>query len=194
MLERSTSAGNAPFVIIRAGFDASVEGWDSDRVLATTEDRWGLKLEHKKDAVEVSAGASCVVKVPFGSTVKVYTGRTARVSAVRGSVAVVAGGSTILTEVHRLTHLSSGFDMSVDCEEIEGDHPKFTAGRDLRFLWRNLANASIRVKDAGGPWRVAFGDGAKRIELKAGGVVTLVTNQTPNSTSDVVGRIEKQGD
>jgi hypothetical protein len=191
MLERSTSAGDAPFVVIRVGFDATVEGWDSDRVLATTDDRWGLKLERKKGSVEVSAGVSCTVKVPFGSTVKVYAGRTAHVSAIRGSVAVVAGGSTVLTDIHRLTHLSAGFDTSIDCEEIEGNHVKFAAGRDLRFLWRNLTNTSIYVKDSGGPWRVAFGDGAKHIELKAGGIVTLVTDQTPSSTSDVVGRIER---
>lgn len=191
MLERSTTAGNAPFVIVRAGSDIAVEGWDSDRVLAATEDRWGLKLERKRSSVEISAGGNCTIKVPFGSTVKVYTGHSAHVSAIRGSVAVFAGGSTVLTGVQRLTHLSAGFDTSIDCEEIEGDHVKFTSGRDLRFLWRNLTNTSIYLKDSGGPWQAVFGDGAKRIELKAGGIVTLVTDQTPNSTSAVIGQIER---
>ncbi len=45
MTQRSIQAGRAPAVIVRAGTDVRVEGWDEERVFASTEHRWGLKVE-----------------------------------------------------------------------------------------------------------------------------------------------------
>jgi hypothetical protein len=37
MTQRSIQAGKTPTVIVRAGMDVQVEGWDDERVLANTE-------------------------------------------------------------------------------------------------------------------------------------------------------------
>src|SRR5690349_19708226 len=42
-----------PVVTVRAGRDVRVRGWDGDRVQATTDSRWGLKVE-RKSATEIA--------------------------------------------------------------------------------------------------------------------------------------------
>jgi hypothetical protein len=191
MTERTIATGPTPNVIVRATFDASVEAWDGEQVTVSTDSRWGMKMEVKKGVIQVNASASCQVRVPSGSSIKVYAGRTAQVKGVRGRVAAFAGGSATLSEVNLLTNLSAGFDVMLDCEEVEGITVKFSVGRDMRCRIRNLSNTTITVKDLGGRWEVAFGEGRKHIRLTAGGDVTLVTDQLPSRTSTIIGRIEK---
>ena len=102
-----------------------------------------------------------------------------------------AGGSATLSEVNVLTNLSAGFDVRLDCEEVEGNTVKINVGRDMRCRIRNLTDTTLRVKDLGGSWEITFGDGRKHIQLTAGGDVTLVSEQLPSHTSTIVGRIEK---
>jgi hypothetical protein len=45
MTQRSIQTGRAPAVIVSAGTDVRVEGWGEERVFASTEHRWGLKIE-----------------------------------------------------------------------------------------------------------------------------------------------------
>lgn len=45
MTQRSIHTGKSPTVIVRSGMDVQVEGWDGERVFASTESRWGLTLE-----------------------------------------------------------------------------------------------------------------------------------------------------
>jgi hypothetical protein len=45
MTQRSIRAGKSPTVIVRAGMDVRIEGWDDERVFASTGHKWGLKLE-----------------------------------------------------------------------------------------------------------------------------------------------------
>ena len=191
MTERSIVTGPTPNVVVRTTFDASVEAWDGEQVTASTDSRWGMKVEVKKGVIQVNASASCQVRVPSGSSVKVYAGRTAQVKGVRGRVAVFAGGSAMLSEVNVLTNLSAGFDVRLDCEEVEGNAVKISVGRDMRCRIRNLSDTALRVKDLGGPWEIAFGDGRKHIQLTAGGDVILVSDQLPSRTSTIIGRIEK---
>jgi hypothetical protein len=40
-------AGSAPLVIVRAGLDVKIDGWDRDRVFAATTHKYGLKLERR---------------------------------------------------------------------------------------------------------------------------------------------------
>ena len=191
MTERSIAAGAIPDVVVRAGADATIQGYDGDRVTATAEDRRGLKLEARKGSIDVSAGGNCVVHVPFGSTVKVHTGATARVNAIRGRVSVVAGAAAALNDIDLLVNLSAGGDVTLDCGAVEGRDVKFTAGRNLRCHIRDLTNVTVAIGDVGDKWEVTFGESRRRIQLKAGGDVTLVTDQTPARTSTVIGRIEK---
>jgi hypothetical protein len=47
MTQRSMPAGQTPTIVIR-GNHITVEGWDSDRVQANNDDRWGVAIEKRK--------------------------------------------------------------------------------------------------------------------------------------------------
>src|SRR5574342_588964 len=49
MTQRSIPAGLTPTIVIRGG-SVAVEGWDSDRIQANNDDRWGVQLEKRKVA------------------------------------------------------------------------------------------------------------------------------------------------
>ncbi len=227
MAQRSMQAPQTPTVIVKGGMDVQVKGWDDERVLASTEHKWGLKIERgsesavgrvrarakvgdhvlfdlstdllkskKKDvpsdAILVKVGGDAVVHVPFGSTIKIYAGRNAEVRDIRGDVTVYAGRDVRLHSVQTLVHVSAGRTMDLDCEALAGDNVKISAGRDLRFYIHELHDARIRVDEVGGDWEGVIGDGRRQIRLKAGGEVTLVTDQTVKGQSPdgVLGHIE----
>ncbi len=212
MTQRSIQAGATPTVIVKAGMNVQVEGWDEERVLASTEHKWGLKVERRSesalghvrarakvgdrvlfdvstdllkrkkqdepdDAIQVHVGGDAVVRVPYGSTVKVYAGRSVEVRDIRGSVTAYAGRDVLLRNVRTLVHVSAGRAMDLECETLAGENVKFSAGRDLRFYVRDLDNATIRVDDLGGDWEGVIGDGRRQIRLKAGGDVIVVTDR-----------------
>jgi len=152
-----------------------------------------LKLEWRGDTIEVHLGDSGEVRVPVGSSLKVYAGKSADVRNIRGRVVATAGRDLRLQGVQVLTHASAGGSMDLDCDRLEGDNFKFEAGRDLRFFIRNLANAKLMINDLGGYWEAVLGDGRTQIRLKAGGDVTLVTDQdiTSQPPYDVIGKVER---
>ncbi len=226
MTQRSLLVGQTPNVIVRASGDVSVHGWDSDRVLANTESRWGLKVERRNEseiarirarvgdhtlldlrvdplgrlkknvrseAIEVQIGGSGKVSVPLGSTVKVYAGKSVEVQDIRGSVTLYAGFNVHVRNVYTLVHVSAGGAIDFECEQVEGDDVKFTAGRDLRCYIRKLIDVRFMIDDLGGYWEAVLGDGRTKIRLKAGGDVTLVTDQelTGQPPYDVIGRVER---
>ncbi len=230
MTQRSIQAGKTPTVIVRASMDVQVEGWDAERVLASTEHKWGLQVERhgesalghvrarakvservlfdvstdlfkrKKqdvpdDAIQVKVGGDAVVRVPYGSTVQVYAARSVEVRDIRGSVTVYAGWDARLRNIHTLAHVSAGRAMDLECETLAGENIKFTAGRDLRFYVRDLSDATIIVDDLGGDWVGVIGDGRRQIRLKAGGDVTVVTDQPVKGQGpdEVLGHIESPG-
>ncbi len=226
MTQRSILAGPTPNVEIRASGDVSIEGWDSDRVQADADSRWGLKVERrsaaeiararakvgdhvlldvrlkvknplKKDVrdevTDVQIGRSGKVYVPLNSRVKVYADKSVDVQNIRGSVAVYAGRDVRIRNVHSLVHLSAGRSIDFECEEVEGDNVKFSAGRDLRCYIQSLTDARFMINDLGGPWEAVIGDGRTKIRLDSGGDVTLVTDRAIVSQSpyDTLGRIER---
>jgi hypothetical protein len=197
-------------VVVKAGGDVQVEGWDEERVSADSDSRWGLKVERRRESeigrvrarigervlfdmhidpigrkkeeraeiTEVEIGGSGTVRVPRGSKVKVYAGKSVTLSDVQGAVTVYAGWDVRLRRVHTLVHVSGGGALDLECETLAGEEEaKFSAGRDLRFYVRDLADARVIVNDLGGYWEGMIGDGARKIRLKAGGDVTLVTAQ-----------------
>lgn len=227
MTQRSIQAGRTPTVIVRAGMDVQVVGWDEERVLASTEHKRGLQVERhgesalghvrarakvgervlfdvstdllkrKKqdvpgDAIQVKVGGDAVVRVPYGSTVQVYAGQSVEVREIRGSVTVYAGWDARLRNVHTLVHVSAGGAMDLECETIAGENAKFSAGRDLRFNVRDLHDTKLIVDDLGGDWVGVIGDGRRQIRLKAGGDVTVVTDQPVKGQrpDEVLGHIE----
>ncbi len=234
MTTRSIQAGKMPTVVVKASMDVEIEGWDEERVVASTEHKWGLTIERgsasargrlrarakvgervlfdlstdllkskKKDvpddAVLVQASGDILVRVPYGSIVHVYAGKNVRARDLRGSVSVYAGRDVLLRKVQTLVHVSAGRAMDVDCETLAGEDAvsggviKFSAGRDLRFYVRELHDATIKVDDLGGYWEGVIGDGRRQIRLKAGGDVTLVTDQRVRGQlpDEVLGHIER---
>jgi hypothetical protein len=196
MTQRSIQAGLTPIVVVRAGGDVTVAGWEGDRVLATTEGRWGLKVERRGDAIEVQLGGSGEVRAPLGSNVKVYAGKSAEVRDIQGSVTTYAGRDVRTRTVHTLVHASAGRAMDLECETVEGDDVKLEAGGDVRCHIRRLTDATLMISDLGGYWEGVIGDGRIKVRLKAGGDVTLVTDQevVAQPPHSVVGTIERPAD
>jgi hypothetical protein len=226
MTQRSMPAGENPTVVIRVGRDVEVEGWESERVAADTDNHSGLKVGRRSEAevgrvrakvgdhvlldvgfglpggkkqdldenaIQVQMGAGGKVRVPLGSTVKVYAGRSVTLRNVQGPVSVYAGRDVQLRQVKLLAHASAGRSMDLECEAVSGDEVKFTAGRDLRCHIRDLSDARLMIHDMGDRWETVFGEGRTRIRLHAGGDVTLVTHQevVGQPPDYVVGNVEK---
>lgn len=191
MTTRTIIAGENPVVIIRAGGSARIEGSDSDRVTATTESRWGLKVERRGDRIEVEAGGSCTVRLPFSSEIKVYTSKDAEILDIRNRIAVASvGGYLTIERSNRLAHAQSGRSMNIECEAFETDKIKFEAGGNLRCHIVNLADTQVMIQDLGGKWELGFGSKRRTLQLKCGGDVTLVTDQIPDELPEVFGQIE----
>ncbi len=228
MTQRSIRAGKTPTVIVRGSMDVQVEGWDDERVLATTGRGGGLQVERRsesalghvrarakvgdrvlfdlstdlpprknkpdapEDPIQVHASGAVVVRVPYGSTVRLYAGTSIEVRDIRGAVTAYAGHDLRLRDVRTVVHVSSGRAMDVECETLATDDVKISAGRDLRLYVRDLDNATVRVDDLGGYWAGIIGDGHRQIRLHAGGDVTLVTDRPVRGESpeELLGRIE----
>ncbi len=141
-------------------------------------DAIGRKKEERAEIIEVEIGGSGTVRVPRASNLKVYAGKSVVVNDVQGAVTVYAGWDVRLRHVQTLVHVSGGGALDLECETLAGEgDAKFSAGRDLRFYVRDLADARVIVNDLGGHWEGMIGGGARKIRLQAGGDVTLVTRQ-----------------
>jgi hypothetical protein len=223
MTQRSILAGLNPTVIIKAGASVTVKGVDGDLVTANTQSKWGLKVEKRSAAefararaavgetvlfdwrfkkpgaenneeiIEVQLGASGEVQVPFGSNLKIYSGKDIDVQCIRGQVDAFSGLKLNAQDIYCIGTASSGGSMNLDCETMFGDKVEFGAGGDLRFHIHDLTSAHIRIKDLGGFWEAKIGAGEKSVSLKCGGDVTLVTDQKvePLPPDYVLGKIEK---
>jgi len=153
-------------------------------------------LSEKKaplDVIEVQLSGNGEVWVPFGSNLKIYTGKDIDVQGIEGVVDAFSGFGLNLQAVNRAGHATAGGPMSLDCKSMQGEAAEFKAGRDLRFYIHDLTSARIRVKDLGGYWEARIGAGEKSVYLKAGGDVTLVTDQIvePLPPNYILGKIEK---
>ena len=115
MTQRSILAGQAPHVIVHAGGDVEVEGWDSDRITADTEGRWGLKVERRSES-EIGRARAAVgdhvlfdvrLKVPgplrknaLGDVTAVQIGGSGKVHVPLGSsVKIYAGKNVIVRDI-----------------------------------------------------------------------------------------------
>jgi hypothetical protein len=193
MTQRVIQASSTPMVIIRASGTVEVEGRASDRVVANSEGRWGLKIKRRGDIIEVQIGGSGQLQVPRQSSVKVYAGQSVEVRNIGGSATIYAGGHGYLRGVGTLIQAATGGALQIECERVEGHEVRCTAGRDLRCFIRGLADAKLMIDDLGGYWEAVIGNGRKRIRLKAGGDVTLVTEQNVVAQPPhyILGKIER---
>lgn len=191
MTERSIFSGREPQITIKAGLDVTVKGWEGDRVLVQSTNPWGLQVKQKKGTIEVQLGGSGEVMAPFGSSLKIYTGRTAVVHQVRGTLTIFAGWDIQVTACGVLVQASAGRAMDLDCEKAAGRELKLTAGGDLRCWIRDLKDVNYVIDDLGGRWQTLFGSGSTLVRLKAGGDVTLVTDlyRADQPPAEVFGKI-----
>ncbi len=234
MTQRSMLAGPTPTVVVRAVGSVTVEGWESDRVQANSDSRWGVQIERRKAAhigreraraaigdrvlfditfdnpfnrsrrlpkdfqgevIEVQLGGDGQVHVPRGSHLAIYAGRDAEVHHLQDRVTATAGRDLHIRDVQVLIHAAAGGDLDLDCAALEGDEFIFSAGRDLRFYIHDLTDARVMIKDLGTYWEALLGSGRLNIWLKAGGDVTLVTDQEvkPQPPDYMLGNIERPG-
>jgi hypothetical protein len=135
-----------------------------------------LLKDFQGEAIEVRIGHGHV-RVPLNSNVIVYAGRDAEVRHLTGRVMVSAGRDLSVQDVHTLVHAAAGGDMNIDCTTLGGDDFKFTAGRDLRFHVRDLADAKVMIREAGTYWEAVLGNGQLKVWLNAGGEATLITDR-----------------
>ncbi len=155
-----------------------------------------MPISKKSDAgkaIAVQIGGEGKLWVPQGSQVKVYAGKNIQVSGIQGPVAIYTGGEVTVRHAGSLAHISAGGAIDLECEKIEGNQVKFEAGRDLRCYVRGLTSARIIVSDLGGDWEGLIGAGEATLRLKAGGDVTLVTDQKVEALPPdfILGQIEK---
>jgi len=196
MTQRTILAGSAPEVVVHAGINVIVRGWEGEQISAETRDRWGLKIEHKEDTIQVNLGGSGEVRVPLGSSLKVYAGKDIEVHDIHGEVTAIAGLHVTLREVTRLAHVSAGGKMDIECQSVVGNQVKFSTGSDMRLYIRELTSALLEVHDLGGRWDARIGGGGTAVKLNAGGDVTLVTDQPVEALPPdyILGKIEKPGE
>jgi hypothetical protein len=194
MTQRSMLVGWSPVVVIRAGGEVQVQGWDGDRLEVVTDGRWGLQIGQRKGKPEVQIGESGVVRLPVGSAVTVYSGKSADVRDVQGGLTVYAGGGAYLRGVRAILHVSAGGLADIDAEYVEGGDVRCVAGSNLRCAIRHLRDTRLLVSDRGGRWEGVIGSGQARLRLEAGGDVTVVTNEpvVAQPPHYILGQIEPQ--
>jgi len=153
-----------------------------------------LRKDADPNAIEVQFGGGRV-QVPRASSVKVYAGRSAVLSGVSGRVSVYSGRDARLSGVGMLAHASAGRALDIECQSVEGEALKLTAGRDLRLYVRELTDAHLIVSDLGGDWQGVIGSGRVTLRLNSGGDVTVVTEHevVAQGPDQVLGKIERPG-
>ncbi len=151
MTQRSMVAGLTPKLVIHAGGSVTVEGWDSDRLQAETDDsNWGLKIERRTEAEFGRARAKVGEHVLFDlrltvpkalkknaddEVLDVQIGNNGKVRVPRGSdVKVYAGGDINIKGVYGSTALFAGANL---------------IARDLHMLTQASAGGAMDLESDG---------------------------------------------
>jgi hypothetical protein len=209
MTQRSMPVGQTPTIVIRGG-NITVEGWDSDRIQANSDDRWGVQIEKRKvaDVGRERARAAIGDRVLFDISIanpfnpakqllKDFQGEAIEIRIDHGQVRVPRGSNVIVyagrdAEAHHLqgrVMVDAGRDLSVhDVQTLV----HAAAGRDLRFHVRDLDDAKVMIREAGTYWEALLGSGRLKVWLNAGGEVTLITDREvqPQPPYYLLGNIE----
>jgi hypothetical protein len=133
MTQRSMPVGQSPTIVIR-GNTITVEGWDSDRIQANNDDRWGVEIEKRKVAdvgrerARAAIGDRVLFDISFANPfnpskrlLKDFQGEAIEVRIGHGQVRVPLNSNVIVYAGHdaEVRHLqgrvivSSGRDVSV---------------------------------------------------------------------------------
>ncbi len=139
MTMRSILAGKTPSVIIRTGNDVSVEGGDEERVSASTDSRWGLKVERKHESEIGRIRAKVGDRILLDVGVKVPAGR--RKTRAGEVIQVEIGGSG---EIHvpRTSNLKVYAGKNVEVSDIGNSVTVYAGGNVLLRNVHSLVHAS----------------------------------------------------
>lgn len=160
MTQRSILAGQNPTVVIRAGASVTVKGIEGERVTASSDDKWGLKVERKSEAEVARARAAVGEVVLFDLRFKKPGAQNDNEDVIE----IQLGGSgEVLVPFE--SHLKVYAGKDIDVQGIRGQVDAFSGRKlNLQDVYR-LGNAS-----AGGAMNLdcetMLGD---RAEFKAGG-------------------------
>ncbi len=134
MTQRSIQAGPAPIVVIKAGGNVRVEGWDDERVLASTEHKWGLKIERRSESAvgHVRARAKVGDHVLFDLSTDLL--KRKKKDLPDDAIQVHVGGDVVV-HVPRRSTLKVYAGRGVEARDIHGSVIVY-AGRDVRL--RNI--------------------------------------------------------
>lgn len=134
MTQRSMLAGQTPTVVVRAGGSVTVEGWDSDRIQADSDSRWGLEIERRqvstigRERARAAVGDRVLFDISFDNPfnrskrlLKDFQGEAIEVQIGDGQVRVPRGSSLVMYA-----------GSSAEVQHIQG-RVTATAGRDLRL-------------------------------------------------------------
>jgi hypothetical protein len=110
MTERTILAGTAPNLVIKAGVSVTVKSWTEEKVMAKTENGWGLKVEQRNSAEFARARAAVGEHVLFdvrfenplgakkkeaGEVIEVQIGGSGEVWAPEGANVKIYAGKNI---------------------------------------------------------------------------------------------------
>ena len=129
MTQRSILAGQSPGVVIRAGGDVRVEGWDSDRILAHTDSRRGLKVERRSESEIGRARAKVGDRVLFDVRLNVSNPLK---KGQPGEVIEVQIGGSGKVHVPRSSKVKVYTGKNAEAQDIQGGVAVY-AGRDARI-------------------------------------------------------------
>jgi hypothetical protein len=133
------AVGHTPDIVIRAGGSVVVEGWDSDRVQASSDSRWGLKIEQRNEAEIGRARAKVGEHVLFD--IRINAPRLLKRDA-RQEVTEVQIGGVGEVKVPMSGNVKVYASKSVEVRNVSGRVSAF-AGHDIRLQGvRVLVNAS----------------------------------------------------
>lgn len=112
MTQRSIQAGPNPTVIIHAGMDVQIEGRDDERVVASTDSRWGLQVEQGSESqvarVRAKVGERVLLDVAFNgigkkekgdpNAIQVKIGGSGKVTVPSSSIVKVYAGKQVTAQ------------------------------------------------------------------------------------------------
>ncbi len=117
MTQRSMLMGRASQVIIRAGRDVTIEGAETDRVQASAEDRWGLRIEQRRPPEVARVRARVGEHTLFD--VQVDVPNPLKKEAPTDPIEVRLGGSGKVLVPHR-SHVKVYAGREVEVHDIQG--------------------------------------------------------------------------
>lgn len=160
MTQRSILAGKNPTVVIKAGANVTVKGIHGEQVTASSDDRWGLKIEKRSEAEFARARAAVGDVVLFDLRFK----KPGAQNAPEDVIEIQLGGSgEVLVPSGSNLKVYAGKD--IDVQGIRGQVDAFSGLKlNLQDVYR------LGIASAGGRMNLdcetMLGN---RVEFKAGG-------------------------